>query len=424
MTIDADGRIDADTYWRVEFPRAGEAPEAARDAAIAGVRARVTRAVEKRLVSDVPLGAFLSGGLDSTIVVGVMSRLMAEPVKTFSIGFEGDTAYDETRYARIAAERFRTEHTEFRVAPDAVDLIDTLLWHHDGPFGDSSALPTYLVSKLARAKVTVVLTGDGGDELFAGYRRFRASIAAGRLPRALAGAADAALARLPPPRHERSRLAEARRFFHAAAAPPDIRMTMWNAVFFDDLAALVRPDFAAAAGPIDVLHYIRAEERRLDGLSPLSRLLHANFTSYLPDDLLVKLDRATMANALEARSPFLDRELIEYRRARQDGIRRAGGRLVPRQASRLHARSAARARRALPLDALRQARRPARRAPSRGLRESRPAALDARLLRAMAPPAAGVDAQQELRIWNVEFGIRCRGVTTSCTNSKFRIPNS
>ena len=326
MTIDADGRIDAHRYWRVEFPRAAEAPAVARDGAIAGVRARVTRAVEKRLVSDVPLGAFLSGGLDSTIVVGVMSRLMAEPVKTFSIGFEGDTAYDETRYARIAAERFRTEHTEFRVAPDAVDLIDTLLWHHDGPFGDSSALPTYLVSKLARAKVTVVLTGDGGDELFAGYRRFRASIAADRLPRTLAGAADAALARLPPPRHERSRLAEARRFFHAAAAPPDVRMTMWNAVFFDDLAALVRADFAAAAGPIDVLHYIRAEERRMDGLSPLSRLLHANFTSYLPDDLLVKLDRATMANALEARSPFLDRELIEYAAALPDGYKLAGSR--------------------------------------------------------------------------------------------------
>jgi len=320
MTIDADGRIDARRYWRAEFPRAADAPAAAHDAAIAGVRERVTRAVEKRLVSDVPLGAFLSGGLDSTIVVGVMSRLMAEPVKTFSIGFEGDAAYDETRYARIAAERFATEHTEFRVAPDAVDLIDTLLWHHDGPFGDSSALPTYLVSKLARAKVTVVLTGDGGDELFAGYRRFRASIAAGRMPRAVVRAADAALARLPPPRHERSRLAEARRFLHAAAAPPDIRMTMWNAVFFDDLPALV------PGSAVDVLHYIRGEERHMDGLSPLSRLLHANFTSYLPDDLLVKLDRATMANALEARSPFLDRELIEYAAALPDGYKLAGSR--------------------------------------------------------------------------------------------------
>jgi len=326
MTIDADGRIDTRRYWRLELPRAADVPAADRGAAAAGVRERVTRAVGKRLVSDVPLGAFLSGGLDSTIVVGVMSRLMAEPVRTFSIGFEGDAAYDETRYARIAADAFRTHHTEFRVAPDAVDLIDTLLWHHDGPFGDSSALPTYLVSKLARAHVTVVLTGDGGDELFAGYRRFRASIAAGRIPGFAVRAADAALSRLPAPRHERSRLADARRFFHAAAAPPDVRMTMWNAVFFDDLAALLQPEFAAGAGPIDLLHSIRGEERHMEGLSPLGRLLHANFTSYLPDDLLVKLDRATMANALEARSPFLDRELTEYAAGLPDDYKLSGSR--------------------------------------------------------------------------------------------------
>src|SRR6185295_8515996 len=144
--------------------------------AAAGVRAHLTAAVERRLVSDVPLGAFLSGGVDSTIVVGVMSRLSAAPVKTFSIGFEGDPAYDETAYARIAAARFATEHHEFRVAPSAVDLVDTLVWHHDGPFGDSSAIPTYLVSKLARSHVTVALTGDGGDEVFAGYRRFWAAL--------------------------------------------------------------------------------------------------------------------------------------------------------------------------------------------------------------------------------------------------------
>src|SRR5207237_1830351 len=233
---------------------------------------------------------------------------------------------DETRYARMAAERFKTEHTEFRVAPDAADLIDTLIWHHDGPFGDSSAIPTYLVAKLARAHVTVVLTGDGGDELFAGYRRFRASMAAERIPRALLRAAGAVLARLPAPRHERSRLADAQRFVHAAAAAPDVRMTMWNAVFFDDLAALFRPDFAEAAGRVDVLHYIRAEAPRMDGLSPLSRLLHANFTSYLPDDLLVKLDRCTMASSLEARSPFLDRDLIEYVAALPDEYKLEGSR--------------------------------------------------------------------------------------------------
>ena len=326
MTVDADGRLDTRRYWQIEFPNAGDVRDVARGEAIAGVRARVTRAVEKRLISDVPLGAFLSGGLDSTIVVGVMSRLMAEPVKTFSIGFDGDEAYDETRYARIAAERFRTEHTEFRVAPDAVDLIDTLIWHHDGPFGDSSALPTYLVAKLARAHVTVVLTGDGGDELFAGYRRFRASMAAERIPRAVVRAADAVLSRLPSPQHERSRLADARRFFHAAAAAPDVRMTMWNAVFFDDLAALLRPDFAAHVGRVDPLHSISAERPRMEGLSPLGRLLHANFTSYLPDDLLVKVDRCTMARSLEARSPFLDRELIEYVAALPDDYKLDGSR--------------------------------------------------------------------------------------------------
>ena len=148
-------------------------------------------------MSDVPLGAFLSGGVDSTIVVGLMSRLIAAPVKTFSIGFEGDPAYDETSYARMAAERFRTDHTEFRVSPSAIDLVDTLVWHHDGPFGDSSAVPTYLVSKLTREHVTVVLTGDGGDELFAGYLRFYAALLAERIPTLVGRAARRAAARCP-----------------------------------------------------------------------------------------------------------------------------------------------------------------------------------------------------------------------------------
>src|SRR5499427_10777974 len=183
MTIDARRRAASRRYWRLEFPPRRDVPDVpARDAA-AAVRDFVTRAVERRLVSDVPLGAFLSGGLDSTIVVGVMSRLTGAPVKTFSIGFEGDPAYDETAFARIAAKKFSTQHTEFRVAPSAVDLVDTLVWHHDGPFGDSSAIPTYLVSQLARQHVTVALTGDGGDEVFAGYRRFRAALVADRLPK-------------------------------------------------------------------------------------------------------------------------------------------------------------------------------------------------------------------------------------------------
>jgi asparagine synthase (glutamine-hydrolysing) len=326
VTIDAGGRTSSQRYWRIEFPPAGAVPPVERREAIAGVRERLTCAVERRLVSDVPLGAFLSGGLDSTIVVGLMSQLMTEPVKTFSIGFEGDEAYDETAYARLAADRFRTDHTEFRVSPSAIDLIDTLIWHHDGPFGDSSAVPTYIVSKLTRQKVTVVLTGDGGDELFAGYTRFWAALQAERMPAAARRAGRALFSALPAPAHERHWIAGAQRFFRAAGAPLDERMTMWNAVFFDDLASLLRPDFVATLRPIETLRHLAAERARMEGRSPLSRLLHANFTSYLADDLLVKTDRCTMANSLEARSPFLDRALIEYVAALPDAFKLDGRR--------------------------------------------------------------------------------------------------
>src|SRR6185295_1179591 len=166
------------------------------------VRHLVTDAVRRRLVSDVPLGAFLSAGIDSTVIVGLMSQLTAAPVKTFTLGFEGDAAYDETGPAREVAEGFHTDHTEFRVRPSAVSLIDRLIWHHDGPFGDSSAIPTFLVSELTRAHVTVVLTGDGGDEIFAGYLRFRAALAADRLPRALRPMVSGVLSAIPAGRNE------------------------------------------------------------------------------------------------------------------------------------------------------------------------------------------------------------------------------
>jgi asparagine synthase (glutamine-hydrolysing) len=324
MTVEADGRTAARRYWQIRFPQASEVRAIERADAAAGVRDRVVRAVERRLMSDVPLGAFLSGGVDSTIVVGVMSQLMAEPVKTFSIGFEGDPNYDETAYARMAADRFKTDHTEFRVAPSALDLVDTLIWHHDGPFGDSSAIPTYIVSKLARAHVTVVLTGDGGDELFAGYRRFAAAVASERLPRFAREAARTLSPALPTPKSDRHWLASARRFVQAAADPVDLRMTRWMATFFDDLGALVRPELLAPG--FDMLAYLDAERERLHGLSTLSRVLHANFTSYLPDDLLVKTDRCTMANSLEARSPFLDRELTEFVAGLPDHFKLRGSR--------------------------------------------------------------------------------------------------
>jgi len=325
VTVEADGRISTRRYWQLSYPRAGEVVEVADAEARAGVRDRVIRAVERRLVSDVPLGAFLSGGIDSTIVVGVMSRLLSTPVRTFSIGFEDDDAYDETSFARLAAQRFGTDHTVFRVSPSSMDVVDTLVWHHDGPFGDSSAVPTYIVSTLARAHVTVALTGDGGDEVFAGYRRFWAALQAERLPSAAAAVMRAVATALPIRSHERSRLAEARRFLRARDLSLEERVTLWNSIFYTELTDLVRPEVLGGR-PLDRLRSVRGEEERLAGRTALSRMLHANFTSYLADDLLVKTDRCSMAASLEARSPFLDRELVEYVAALPDRFKLRGRR--------------------------------------------------------------------------------------------------
>jgi asparagine synthase (glutamine-hydrolysing) len=312
VTYERDGREQARRYWQLTFPDVASAPAPPpREEATRRVRELVTAAVERRLMSDVPLGAFLSGGLDSTIIVAIMSRLMGEPVRTFSIGFDGDEAFDETAVARDTARQFGTRHTEFRVKPSAVDLIDTLVRHHDGPFADSSAIPTYLVSKLTREHVTVALTGDGGDEVFAGYLRFGAALAAERVPRWMAAIGSGVLESLPAPGNERHWIARGRRFARAARLPLQDRVTSWAGAFYDDVEAVIDPELAARVGPIDRCRHLRALAG-IDGASPLSRLLAANFHSYLHDDLLVKADRMSMANSLEARAPFLDRALIDY----------------------------------------------------------------------------------------------------------------
>jgi asparagine synthase (glutamine-hydrolysing) len=313
VSIDAAGRRRTRRYWALQFAdaeaQAGAAPS--RAAARTRVRELVTAAVQRRLMSDVPLGAFLSGGIDSTIVVGLMRQLVKEPVRTFSIGFEGDEAFDETDVARETAHRFGTVHTEFRVRPSAIELLDTLIYHHDGPFGDSSAIPTYLVSKLTREHVTVALTGDGGDEVFAGYLRFRAALAADRVPVWAGDVVGSTFGRFPTPRNERHWVARGRRFARFMQLPLEDRVAAWAGVFYEDVEQLLDPAFLRRVGPVD-------RRRHLQGMpdsgsaSPLSRILAANFHSYLHDDLLVKADRMSMAASLEARAPFLDRELVEY----------------------------------------------------------------------------------------------------------------
>jgi asparagine synthase (glutamine-hydrolysing) len=283
-----------------------------REEEVAGrVRELVTDAVRKRLVADVPLGAFLSGGIDSSIVVAAMSGLMKEPVNTFSIGFSGERAYDETRYARIVAQHFKTNHREFVVKPNAVDLIETLVWHHDGPFGDPSGIPTYIVSQLAKEHVTVALNGDGGDELFAGYLRFAAGIMAERIPALVVRSGRLLLSLFPEPRNHHHPIRRAQRFFQNAGIPFHERYSKWISLFYDDLWLLLG-DPSSKGHDIDRLAYFRGYLEKISDYTPLTQLLYLNMKTYLLDDLLVKMDRATMAHGLEARSPFLDRELMEY----------------------------------------------------------------------------------------------------------------
>jgi asparagine synthase (glutamine-hydrolysing) len=311
LVVERNGMMRQRQFWSVKYPAQAEMRDRRppdRAEARATVRTLLTRAVERRLLADVPLGAFLSGGVDSTIVVGLMSQLTGTPVRTFSIGFEGDAQYDETEYARLVSQRFGTTHTEFRVEPHAVGLVDELIWHHDGAFGDASAIPTFIVSKLTREHVTVVLTGDGGDELFAGYRRFPAAIAAERIPSAVAALGGWVLDRIGAPKRPRHPLGDLRRFLGSVNLPWLQRMTRLSSIFYDELDELLLPEL----GRVDRLTYLKPILERMPAETPLGQLLDANFQSYLPDDLLVKTDRCTMANALEARAPFLDRELTEY----------------------------------------------------------------------------------------------------------------
>jgi len=280
------------------------------DAAARDVRALLTAAVERRLISDVPLGAFLSGGIDSSAVVGIMAALSDRPVQTFTVGFDDREGFDERPYAGMVAKRHRTDHHEFVVHPDAVDFVERLVWHHDQPFGDSSAIPTFLLSEVTRGHVTVALSGDGGDELFAGYERFAAGVAAQRysaLPSA-ARAAVGGLLRAVPANVMRSRGQRLQRFVAVAdRGLPDAYRCWISFVTEEDRDALLdggRDDWG--------LEDYRAIWNRSHGAHPLDRLLNLNMRTYLLDDLLVKMDRMSMAHGLEVRSPFLDPELIGY----------------------------------------------------------------------------------------------------------------
>ena len=311
-------------YWTVRFRDGHVADD---HEAELQFKTLLKQAVVRRLVADVPLGAFLSGGLDSSSVVAYMAEAASGRVKTFTIGFAGAREYDERAHARVVAERFGTEHTEFVVEPKALDLIDRLVWHHDGPFGDSSAIPTYLLSELTRSHVTVALNGDGGDEVFGGYLRMYGGALSESLPRWTFRAAAAAMRFLPEPADRKHPLRFAKRFAEAGSLPLAERYLRWNGYFTSGLQELLRPELHALAQPDRVLASYREPLERAaaaigDGrATTLSRLLQLNFETYLLDDLNVKMDRMSMAHALETRSPLLDTAVVEFGAALPDRLR-------------------------------------------------------------------------------------------------------
>jgi asparagine synthase (glutamine-hydrolysing) len=300
-------------YWRLASPirvSAVSRPPTIVEA-VGDTRQLVREAVKRRLISDVPLGAFLSGGVDSSIVVATMAGLTSTPVKTFTVGFEDDEGFDERPYARMVADLYATEHVEFVVKPKALDLVEELLWHHDQPFGDSSAIPTYLLSQCTRGHVTVALSGDGGDELFGGYERFAAALVFAKylaLPNPVRKVIGKGADRLPAASRQ-SRVESVRRLL--SSGDTELLQTFANWV-----AYLPQPLRAEMLGRererTESLRAYRGIWADSSGQRLLARLLDLNARTYLVDDLLVKMDRMSMAHGLEVRSPFLDHRLADY----------------------------------------------------------------------------------------------------------------
>ncbi|HEY6401926.1 MAG TPA: asparagine synthase (glutamine-hydrolyzing), partial [Blastocatellia bacterium] len=304
-----DGLICARRYWDFDYSshpgRSGE-PAASEEYYVERLRELIAESVRLRLESDVPLGAFLSGGIDSSLVVAMMAREMK--VKTFSIGFP-DAGFDELRYARLAARHFGTDHHEFVVTPDICRLVEEIVWHHDEPFADVSSVPTYVVSKMAREHVTVALSGDGGDEVFGGYERYLVDQLRQRYERIPAFMRRAMLltARALP------RGAYGKRFLRNIALEPAARY-IDSVTYFDRDSQL---DLFTGDARQTIAGYDPARRFELTFAAPiaqsrLERQLYLDSKTYLPGDILVKVDRMSMANSLETRAPLLDHRLIEF----------------------------------------------------------------------------------------------------------------
>ncbi len=302
ILVSEDGQISTKRYWDLPFTPTCWDNEAT---AIERTLALLKDAVQVRLMSEVPLGAFLSGGVDSSVVVGLMSSMMSQPVKTFSIGFEEDD-YSELSYAQQVAKHFGTDHHEFFVRPELVSVLPQLAWAYDEPFGDASMLPTYYVSKLAREHVTVVLTGDGGDEIFGGYTHYSRELSITHIPGFIRSLLGYGSVLMPNGMRGKKRL---RNLLHDHA----IRCVHAGMLFPDDSrSSMYSHEYFAHVCDHDPFERQIGEYRRASHLDITTQMQYVDARTYLTDDILIKVDKASMFNSLETRAPLLDQNLVEY----------------------------------------------------------------------------------------------------------------
>lgn len=338
-----NGEIRTERYW---FPDFSKKIKIGEEEAIDETTRLLRESTRLRMISEVPLGAFLSGGVDSSTIVALMAQESSAPVKTFSIGFE-EQDYSELKYARRVAEHVGAEYNEFIVRPNALEVLPTLVRHYGEPYADPSAIPTYYVSRETRKHVTVALNGDGGDESFVGYERHVAmkfAEAYRRLPSIVrTKLIEPGLAAIPSSTDFRNRLTRFQRFLKAASLNKSERYLRWVSTFnADEKIEHYTPEFldlSRSSSPIDLLEPYFA---RTNGKGIVDATLLADLMTYLPNDLLVKVDIASMANSLEARSPFLDHKVIEFAASLPENLKQSGrdtksllkkvaSRLVPRE---------------------------------------------------------------------------------------------
>ena len=280
------------------------------------LRERLKESVRLRLLSDVPLGVLLSGGIDSSSITALMSGLVDEPIKTFSIGFE-EKSFNELEYARIVADMYGTDHHEMIVKPNAVELLPKLVWHFDEPFADSSAIPTYLVSKMAREHVTVVLSGEGGDEVFAGYETYAAYRAAelySKIPRLIRKKLIRPIVHsLPTSTKKVSFDYKAKIFVDGDVLSPERRHYWWKLIFSEDAKKELYSQKLLSSNVFeDSFGEFARYFDKADAVDMLNKILYVDTKVYLANDILVKSDRSSMANSLELRVPMLDYKVVEF----------------------------------------------------------------------------------------------------------------